>query len=111
MTTTHPAESVPHSALRTLHSALTPYKSGTRISRSTNQTIYVFEFKLSPPPKETSMDMIESFIANAIIKALHKSAPGLTPDDDAKVTKAVTDFVTTSMDMVAIYFAVRNAKK
>ncbi len=57
------------------------------------------------------MNQIESFITAAIIKALHKSAPGLTADDDAKVTKAVGDFVTTTMDLVAVYFAIRNAKK
>jgi hypothetical protein len=57
------------------------------------------------------MDSIESFVAELIIKALHKSAPTLTPEDDAKVTKTVADFVTAGMDLVAIYFAVRNAKK
>jgi hypothetical protein len=57
------------------------------------------------------MDAIETLIANLIIKALHKSAPKLTTDDDAKINKAVTDFVTAGMDVVAIYFAIRNAKK
>lgn len=57
------------------------------------------------------MDMIESHITAAIIKALHKSTPALTADDDARVTKAVTDFVATTMDLVAVYFAIRNAKK
>jgi len=57
------------------------------------------------------MDAIESYIAALIISALHKSAPTLTPDEDAKVTKTVADFVTAGMDVVAIYFAVRNAKK
>ena len=57
------------------------------------------------------MDSIESFITDLIIKALHKSAPKLTADDDAKVTKTVTDFVTAGMDVVAVYFAIRNAKK
>jgi hypothetical protein len=57
------------------------------------------------------MDQIEPFIASLLIKALHKSAPGLTAEDDAKVTKAVTDFVASAMDVVAIYFAIRNAKK
>jgi hypothetical protein len=97
--------------------AMTPYKTGQRISRSTGETIYIFEFKLQPPTpcptsqKETPMDAIESFITSAIIKALHKSTPTLTADDDAKVTKAVADFVTTTMDLVAVYFAIRNAKK
>ena len=57
------------------------------------------------------MDQIESFIAALIIKALHKSSPLMTSEDDAKVTKTVTDFVTTGMDLVAVYFAARNAKK
>ena len=57
------------------------------------------------------MDRIESFITSFILKALHKTAPGLTADDDARVTKAVGDFVTTTMDLVAVYFAIRNAKK
>ena len=57
------------------------------------------------------MDSIESFVAELILKAVHKSAPTLTPADDAKVTKTVADFVTTGMDLVAVYFAIRNAKK
>jgi hypothetical protein len=57
------------------------------------------------------MDTVETYIANLLIKALHKSAPALTPADDAKVTKIVSDFVTTGMDLVAVYFAIRNAKK
>jgi len=57
------------------------------------------------------MDKVESFIADLIIKALHKTAPGMSPDDDAKVTQSVADFVTAGMDLVAIYFAVRNARK
>jgi hypothetical protein len=56
------------------------------------------------------MDSLESFFTDLILKALHKSAPSLSPDDDAKVTKAVTDFVTTAMDLTAVYFAIRNAK-
>ncbi len=56
------------------------------------------------------MDAIESFFADLIIKALHKSAPALTAADDAKITKAVNDFVTTGMDLTAVYFALRNAK-
>jgi hypothetical protein len=57
------------------------------------------------------MDTVETYIANLLIKALHKSAPALTPADDAKVTKIVSDFVNTGMDLVAVYFAIRNAKK
>jgi hypothetical protein len=92
---------------------MTPYKTGQRISRATGETIYIFEFKLQTqtPHQETPMDAIESFITSAIIKALHKSTPTLTADDDAKVTKAVADFVTTTMDLIAVYFAIRNAKK
>jgi hypothetical protein len=112
LNTTHPADASPGSAFCIQPSALVPYKSGTRISRSTGDTILIFEFKLCSKPKETTaMDMIETYIANAIIKALHSSHPTLTADDDAKVTKAVTDFVTTTMDLVGVYFTVRNAKK
>jgi hypothetical protein len=57
------------------------------------------------------MDQIETFVASVIIKALHKSSPLMTADDDAKVTKTVTDFVSAGMDLVAVYFAARNAKK
>ncbi len=57
------------------------------------------------------MDTVETYIANLILKALHKSAPALTPADDAKVNKTVADFVTAGMDLVAVYFAIRNAKK
>jgi hypothetical protein len=58
-----------------------------------------------------SMDTVETYVANLILKALHKSAPALTPADDAKVTRTVADFVTAGMDLVAVYFAIRNAKK
>ena len=57
------------------------------------------------------MDNIETFLADLILKALHKSAPALTPADDAKVTKTVADFVTAATDLLAVYFALRNAKK
>jgi hypothetical protein len=104
-----------HSAFNMPHpvSPLALYKTGQRTSRRTGETIYIFEFKATPsiPQQETPMDMIETFIASTLIKALHKSTPALTADDDAKVTKAVTDFVTTSMDLIAIYFAIRNATK
>jgi hypothetical protein len=57
------------------------------------------------------MDHIETFIADLILKALHKTAPGMSPEDDTKVTQSVADFVTAGMDLAAIYFAVRNARK
>ena len=57
------------------------------------------------------MDQVETFVAELILKALHKSAPAMTPEDDARVTKTIADFVTAGMDLVAVYFAVRNAKK
>ncbi len=57
------------------------------------------------------MDKFETYLADLILKALHKSAPALTPADDAKVTKTVTDFVNAGMDLVAVYFAIRNARK
>ncbi len=57
------------------------------------------------------MDSIENFITELLIKTLHKTAPQMSPDDDAKVTKAVQDFVITAMDLTAVYFALRAAKK
>jgi hypothetical protein len=57
------------------------------------------------------MDSFESFITELLIKALHKTSPQMSPDDDAKVTKSVQDFVTTTMDLTAVYFALRAAKK
>ncbi len=56
------------------------------------------------------MDVIEQYVTDLITKALHKQAPGLSAADDAKVNKAVTDFVTTGMDLAAVYFALRAAK-
>jgi hypothetical protein len=56
------------------------------------------------------MDSLEQLITAYLIKAAHKSAPALTADDDAKVTKAVQDFVTTAMDLAAVFFALRAAK-
>ena len=56
------------------------------------------------------MDAIELYVADLITKALHKQAPALSADDDAKVNKAVSDFVTTGMDLAAVYFALRAAK-
>jgi hypothetical protein len=56
------------------------------------------------------MDSIENFVSELLVKVLHKSAPGMSIEDDAKVTKAVQDFVITAMDLSAVYFALRNAK-
>ena len=56
------------------------------------------------------MDTLESFIASLLLKTLHKAAPALGPEDDAKVTKAAQDLVTTAMDLVAVYFAIRAAR-
>jgi len=55
------------------------------------------------------MDNVEQFITSLILKAIHKSAPAMQPDDDAKVSKAVQDFVTVAMDLVAVFFAIRAA--
>jgi hypothetical protein len=73
----------------------------------------VFEFKAvqSADFTEHLMNSIETWIADLIVKALHKSSPGMTAADDATVTKAVTDFVTTGMDLASVYFALRAAKK
>jgi hypothetical protein len=57
------------------------------------------------------MDQIETFISALILKALHQASPTMSADDDAKVSQTVTAFVTTGMDLVAAYFAARNAKK
>ena len=56
------------------------------------------------------MDAIEHYVADLIIKALHKQAPALTPADDAKVAKAVHDVGLVVMDFTAVYFALRSAK-
>jgi hypothetical protein len=82
------------------------------LSRSTGRVVYVFEFTAAEPADFTEqlMNSIESFFTKLIVKALHKSSPGMTAEDDAKVTKAVSDFVTTSMDLAAVYFALRAAK-
>lgn len=56
------------------------------------------------------MDSIEQFLSDLVLKAVHKAAPTLATDDDAKVTKAVADFVATTMDLAAVYFAIRAAK-
>lgn len=92
-----------------------PHRAGSRISRSTGETIFVFEFKRQPffvPPfsENPLMDTIENFIADLVLKAVHKSVPNLQPADDAKVKKVVADFVTTGMDLAAVFFALRAAK-
>ena len=56
------------------------------------------------------MDAIESFLSDFIVRTLHKSVPTLTPDDDAKVQKAISDLVSTAMDLAGVYFAIRNAR-
>jgi hypothetical protein len=56
------------------------------------------------------MDSIENFVSELLIKALHKTAPQMSADDDAKVTKSVQDFVITAMDLTAVYFVLRAAK-
>jgi hypothetical protein len=86
-----------HSAFRVLHLFPLPF------------IIHHSSFIISY--KGPTMDSLESFVADLILKAVHKSAPTLTPADDAKVTKTVADFVTTGMDLIAVYFAIRNAKK
>ncbi len=90
------------------------------MSRSTGEPVYVFEFRAAPPGPpvvsdgftslEDVMDVIEQYVTDLINKALHKQVPALSADDDAKVTKAVQDFVTVSMDLAAVYFALRAAK-
>jgi hypothetical protein len=97
-----------------------PYRAGVRASRTTGGPIYVFEFRPAPPglaaasstdaQLEVLMNAIEQYVTDVILKALHKQAPALSAADDAKVTKAVTDFVTTGMDLAAVYFALRAAK-
>jgi hypothetical protein len=96
---------------------MTPYRAGSRVSQRTGETIFVFEFKRAPSPQPEPtlpenplMDTIESFIADLILKAIHKAVPNLQPADDAKVTKVVADFVTTGMDLASVYFALRAAK-
>ena len=56
------------------------------------------------------MDAIEQYVAAVLTKALHAQAPALSAADDAKINKAVVDFVTTGMDLAAVYFALRAAK-
>lgn len=56
------------------------------------------------------MDALEQYVADLITRALHKQVPALSPADDAKVAKAVQDFVSTAMDLTAVYFALRAAK-
>ena len=99
---------------------MTPYRAGVRVSRTDGRPVYVFEFRAAPPGPpvvsdidatlEAVMDVIEQYITDLITKALHKEAPALSAADDAKVSKAVQDFVTTGMDLAAVYFALRAAK-
>ena len=97
-----------------------PHRAGRRVSRVTGGPVYVFEFVAAPPgppvgsdgnaTPEDVMDAIEQYVATVITKALHSQAPALSTADDAKINKAVTDFVTTGMDLAAVYFALRAAK-
>ena len=97
-----------------------PYRAGVRPSASTGEPIYVCEFRAAPrplvvasdshTPLEDTMDALEQYVADLITKALHKQVPAMSPADDAKVAKAVEDFVSTAMDLTAIYFALRAAK-
>jgi hypothetical protein len=93
---------------------MTPHRAGTRISRTSGETIFVFEFKRrasqSTSSQETFMDTIENFISDLILKAVHKAVPNLAPADDEKVKKVVQDFVVTGMDLAAVFFALRTAK-
>jgi len=99
---------------------VTPYRAGVRASRTTGEPVYVFEFRAAPPGPpvvsttvtdlENLMDAIEQYVTTLITAALHKQAPALSAADDAKVSKAVQDFVTTGMDLTAVYFALRAAK-
>ena len=57
------------------------------------------------------MDSIETFLSDFVLKALLHSFPNLSPDDQAKVQKAVADWVTAGMDIAAIYFLLRTTKK
>jgi hypothetical protein len=86
--------------------------------------VYVFEFDpgaaravVSRPAAgfhfiflERFMDSIETFISQFVLSALAKSFPSLSSDDQGKVTKAVTDFVSTAMDLAAVYLALRASK-
>jgi hypothetical protein len=56
------------------------------------------------------MQTLETFIAELIVKALHKTAPYMSADDDAKVIATVADFVTAASDLVAVYVALRNTQ-
>ena len=56
------------------------------------------------------MDAFESFLSEFVLKALTKSFPNLSADDQAKVTQATSDFVTTGMDLAAVYLALRASK-
>ena len=99
---------------------MTPYRAGVRASRATGERVYVCEFRAAPPglpvasstdaEREELMDAIEQYMVALITSALHKQAPALSAADDAKVSKAVQDFVTTGMDLAAVYFALRAAK-
>ncbi len=56
------------------------------------------------------MDIIEQHVADQISKALKSKAPALSAFDNAKIDKAAANFVTTAMDLAAVYFALRAAR-
>jgi hypothetical protein len=90
--------------------------------------VYVFEFDPGPDAAaalaitspaeavshssfvERSMDSIETFVSQFVLSALAKGFPNLSTDDQAKVAKAVQDFVSTAMDLAAVYLALRASK-
>lgn len=55
------------------------------------------------------MDTIEKFLSDFVIKMVHKAVPTATAADDAQISKAVTDLTAAVMDLVTVYFALRNA--
>jgi hypothetical protein len=57
------------------------------------------------------MDTLEKFLSDFIVKMVHKAVPTATAADDAQVAKAVADLATAVMDLVTVYFALRNAGK
>ncbi len=63
------------------------FQAGRRVSRATGELVYVLEFKAAAAPPaadpvasdiktltEALMDSMETFLANLIVKAMHKSA-------------------------------------
>lgn len=94
-----------------------PHRAGSRISRGSGETIFVFEFKRVPHPSQNlfwenlAMNAIENFVSDLLLKAVRKSVPALAPTDDAKVRKLVSDLVTIAVDATAVFFAIRAASQ